>query len=83
MKLDPSPNAVAQWAHFQTGVIFTLIGNGVPGAVACVIYASLKEGWWDRHFESKEVAGSAWEDWIWHICGCSTALVYLWLRGVI
>jgi hypothetical protein len=69
MKFDPSFNQVAQWAHFQTGVLFILLGGGWKGCGALLAYASLKEFVWDRFMESPAVRGSDLEDWIWQMFG--------------
>jgi len=75
-KLNPSYNAIAQWAHFELGFIFVLLGHGWRGAIAGLVYASIKEGIWDNLLEDAETRGSGWEDWFWHLMGIITGLLY-------
>jgi hypothetical protein len=75
-------NPWAQFAHFFSAyaIVFTF-GHFwgwkgiIAGCVGMLLWASVKEAYWDPRHESVIVQGSGWQDWSMYMAGAATAAV--------
>lgn len=81
MSLNPSPNAIAQTAHFFIASTI-ILGAAAIGrhtmipSIAIVCYGILKEFVWDLKFETPEVSGGllgGLQDFAFYILGMAAA----------
>ena len=73
-------NQVAQGLHVALGALGValpgwLFGNraAVIGGAAAILFAAVKEAWWDKKYETPETAGSGWEDFAFWVLGVAIA----------
>jgi len=67
---DPSFNTISQSAHFFCGAYILHLFHGNFWIILIAVgLAALKEFWYDYHFESKEVRGSSFEDFLFYCLG--------------
>ena len=73
-------NQVAQGLHAALGALCValpgwLFGNraAVIGGAAAILFAAVKEAWWDKKYETPETAGSGWEDFAFWVMGVAIA----------
>ena len=73
-------NQVAQGLHAALGALCValpgwLFGNraAVIGGALAILFAAVKEGWWDKKYETPETAGSGWEDFAFWVMGVAIA----------
>jgi hypothetical protein len=83
--IDPKEfNFVSQISHFVGGMC-VVFGTAclIPGyaylffASLWVVYAGIKEFWYDYHYESTEVRGSSLEDFLYQVGGAGLAILLL------
>ena len=82
-------NAVSQVGHFTAGclAVFAPVALthrllwGAVGAGLIVIFAGIKEGWWDRRFETPAVRGSSLEDFVFYLAGAALSFLLCWSVG--
>jgi hypothetical protein len=84
MKLNPSYNSVAQTLHVALGALGVFVPvamewrNGqLHGSIFILVYAAIKEGWYDRHYENVETRGSGWLDFAFYAVGVVAANMLL------
>lgn len=77
-------DVTGQFSHALTGttIVFGTIVLFAPKWLAVtlplfIVYASVKEFWYDNTYETAEQRGSNWEDWGFYMVGMVTALA-LW-----
>jgi hypothetical protein len=81
--IDPALfNSVAQTGHTIAGALavfapLVLIGPmwRFVGAGVIVLWALVKEFWWDQHYETPEIRGSSLEDFTFYCVGAGIALL--------
>ena len=79
-------NAVAQAGHFQAGclAVFAPVALthglrwGFIGALLVVLFAAVKEFWWDHRYEVVAVRGSDLEDFLFYAIGPGPCLLLCW-----
>ena len=79
-------NAVAQAGHFQAGclAVFAPVALthglrwGFIGAIVIVLFAAVKEFWFDHRFEDVAVRGSDLEDFLFYTLGPFVSLPLCW-----
>jgi hypothetical protein len=82
-------NQVAQLGHFAGGAAIVLatvvvwryayapfVGFGIVALASAV-----KEFWYDEHYESTEVRGSSFEDFMYYMVGATAALIVAVVRA--
>jgi hypothetical protein len=81
MKIQLTMNTVAQGLHVTLGALCVafpgwLWGNraAVVGAGSALVFAAIKEGWFDSTFEAPATAGNGWEDFGFWALGIAAAL---------
>jgi len=47
------------------------------GTLATLVFAALKEAWWDEHFEDPETRGSGLQDFAHYLLGLGLAFIVL------
>jgi hypothetical protein len=64
-----SSNTLAQGLHVALGSLAVSLPGwlwgthaATIGAVSALVFAGIKEAWFDPHFETPATAGSGWED---------------------
>lgn len=67
-------DSIAQRAHFLLGVLIVLLPaffHVGPWYVIAIFlgWAAWKEAWYDEKYETKEVRGSGWEDFLNYLFG--------------
>ena len=72
-QIDLSMDEMAQVAHigvfsFLNLVLILIFSHPILWFLASVIFAAVKEGWWDVKYETPETAGNGWEDFS-TLCG--------------
>lgn len=70
---DPTFDTVAQSAHVWFGgwivYTFALWTSAWIGAAAVLLFAAVKEFWYDEKYESVYVRGSGWRDFAFYALG--------------
>jgi hypothetical protein len=80
-------NQWAQFAHFFSAysIVLTFAHWHWKGllfaVVGLVLWASIKEGYWDPRHESVTVQGSGWLDWSMYMAGTATAALISMIFG--
>jgi hypothetical protein len=82
-------NQVAQLGHFAGGaaiVLATVVlwhDSRAPfaGFIGVLLAAGVKEFWYDEHYESTEVRGSSFEDFMYYMVGATAALIVAVVRA--
>lgn len=69
---------VSDNAHFLAGLCSVLLGARIEhawwAAGAIIVFAIVKEGWWDEKYETPIVRGSGWRDFFGYFLGVVTGL---------
>lgn len=73
-------NKVSQLSHFAWGMLATILGaiifhHAWIGAIIIMGWATYREAYYDRKYETPEVRGSDLEDWLVYAAGTVAALV--------
>lgn len=86
---NPTYDNLAQTAHALAGYAIVLTASqfgGKPPIVVgglFVVYAAVKEFWFDIHYETPEVSGG-WsggvKDFAFYMVGLAAGLIVIWLR---
>ncbi len=76
---DKQFNTLAQISHFGWGTAVVLAGNlfhaRFPVAGAWLLYAAIKEFFYDQRYETPEVRGSSLEDFLFQAAGAAVGLI--------
>ena len=74
-------NMVSQFSHFGWGLAVVLTGNlfhkALPVGGLWLLYAAIKEFFYDERYETPEVRGSSLEDFVFQAMGAGVALVLI------
>lgn len=73
-------NVLAQKAHFLAGIVAVFASqiffhNRNYGAVAIILFALVKEFWYDENYETPEIRGSSAQDFLFYFIGA----VFAWI----
>jgi hypothetical protein len=82
---DKTFNQVSQFAHFGCAAALVLAGAAFGhvwiAAIAMLVWAVMKEFWYDEKYETPEVRGSGLEDFLFYAIGIVTAVLVWSLAG--
>ncbi len=87
MKINLSANVLAQGLHVSLGAlgVFVPVAMVAPhgqavGSVVTLVFAAIKESWFDQHFEDAATAASGWVDFSFYVVGVGAANLLLRFR---
>ena len=77
-------DSIGQIAHVEAGLLVVLGPNALFGprfmwawCLALVVFASVKEFWYDTNYETSDERGNGWEDFGFYMVGMAIGIV-LW-----
>ena len=81
-------NTVAQLSHFAWGCMIVLVANlfseniktDLEIAFVWILYAGIKEFWYDANFETVEIRGSSIEDFVFQLMGSAVGIILILIK---